>query len=150
MSDIKWTYKFFDELSTNELYAIMKIRSTVFVVEQNCPYLDADDKDQPACHLCGWKDDTLVAYARLLPPGLAFEEASIGRVLTHPTYRKNGAGRELMQKAIERTLAQYKVNKIRIGAQLYLQQFYTSLGFVQASPQYLEDDIPHIEMLLTK
>lgn len=149
MSELKWTYKFFDELDIKHLYAIMKARGTVFVVEQNCPYLDADDKDQEAFHLCGWKDEILVAYARILPPGKAFKDASIGRVLISPGYRKNGTGRKLMQIAIEKTLTQYPVN-IRIGAQLYLQQFYASLGFKKASEQYLEDGIPHIEMLLTK
>lgn len=149
MNEIKWIYKPFGELDTKELYKILQLRSEVFVVEQNCLYLDADDKDQDACHLCGWKDNTLVAYARILPPGLAFDEASIGRVLTKPDYRKYGAGRELMLIAIGKTLAQYQVN-IRIGAQVYLQQFYTSLGFKQVTDQYLEDDIPHIEMLLTK
>lgn len=149
MKEIKWIFKPFGELDTKELYRILQLRSAVFVVEQNCPYLDADDKDQDAYHLCGWKDDILVAYARILPPGLAFDEASIGRVLTNPAYRKYGAGRKLMQVAIEKTLAQYQVG-IRIGAQLYLQQFYTSLGFKQVTDQYLEDNIPHIEMLLTK
>lgn len=150
MNEIKWIYKPFAELDIHELYSILQVRSAVFVVEQNCPYLDADNRDMDAHHLCGWKDDMLVAYARILPPGLAFVEASIGRVLTNPAYRRSGAGRELMQIAIERAFSQYDVTVIRIGAQLYLQQFYTSLGFQKVSDQYLEDDIPHIEMLLTK
>lgn len=150
MSEITWIYKPFAELDIQELYSILQVRSAVFVVEQNCPYLDADGKDKEAHHLCGWKDEALVAYARILPPGLAFAEASIGRVLTHPAYRRYGAGRELMEIAIGRALVQYDVTVIRIGAQLYLQQFYTSLGFQKVSDEYLEDDIPHIEMLLSK
>jgi len=150
MNEIKWIYKPFDELDTKELYRILQVRSAVFVVEQNCPYLDPDDKDLDAYHLCGWEHDIPVAYARILSPGLAFEEASIGRVLTNPALRKRGTGRKLMEIAIEKTFDQYTVNRIRIGAQLYLEQFYNSLGFKQASGQYLEDDIPHIEMLLTK
>jgi len=150
MSDLLWINKHFTELNIKELYAIMKARSGVFVVEQNCPYNDADDKDQEAYHLCGLNTNDIAAYARILPPGLAFKEASIGRVLTVPAYRKQGAGKELMQVAIEETFKQYKVKDIRIGAQLYLHQFYVSLGFKQVSDQYLEDNIPHIEMLLSK
>jgi ElaA protein len=150
MNKVKWIYKYFTELDLNELYAIMHVRNEVFVVEQNCAYLDADYKDQEAYHLCGWKEHILVAYARILPPGVAFNEASIGRVLTKPTYRRYGGGRHLMNVAIEKTFEQYKVNEIRIGAQIYLQQFYTSLGFKENGEPYLEDGIPHIEMLLTK
>ena len=150
MSELTWTYKNFNELTPQELYNILKLRSEVFVVEQNCVYLDTDNKDQQSFHLCGWKENDLVAYARILPPGLAFEEASIGRVVTNPLYRKTGAGRILMDHAIERTLSQFNVSEIKIGAQLYLLNFYTSLGFRISGPEYLEDDIPHIEMTLRK
>lgn len=150
MSELTWTYKNFNELTPQELYDILKLRSEVFVVEQNCVYLDTDNKDQQSFHLCGWKENDLVAYARILPPGLAFEEASIGRVVTNPLYRKTGAGRILMDHAIERTLSQFNVSEIKIGAQLYLLNFYTSLGFRISGPEYLEDDIPHIEMTLRK
>lgn len=150
MNELKWTYKKFEALDARELYAILKLRSTVFVVEQDCVYLDTDDKDQSSFHLCGWDGNSLAAYARILPPGLAFEEASIGRVVTDPVYRKMGAGKELMHNAIGKTLSQFGVSTIRIGAQCYLLKFYTTLGFKTASQQYLEDGIPHIEMLLTK
>lgn len=150
MKSLKWTYTNFNSLDTGDLYAIMRLRGAVFVVEQNCPYLDADDNDQEAYHLCGWEDKILVAYARILPPGQVFPEASIGRVVTDPAYRKYGLGRTLMEKAIEKTLAQFSVHEIRIGAQLYLEGFYSSLGFKQTSDQYLEDGIPHIEMILHK
>lgn len=147
---MNWVYKSFNELSPQELYAILKLRSEVFVVEQNCVYLDTDNKDQLSFHLSGWIGNELVAYARILPPGLAFQEASIGRVVTNPQYRKTGAGRELMQQAIEKTLKQFDVSAIKIGAQLYLLNFYTSLGFQISGPEYMEDGIPHIEMIRLK
>ena len=150
MTQLTWKYKTFNDLTPQELYSILKLRSEVFVVEQNCVYLDTDNKDQLSFHLCGWNENDLIAYARILPPGLAFEEASIGRVVTNPLYRKTGAGRQLMEHAIEKTLTQFKVNEIKIGAQLYLLSFYSSLGFKQSGPQYIEDGIPHIKMSLSK
>jgi ElaA protein len=150
MQSLNWTYKHFSSLTTQELYTILSLRSEVFVVEQNCVYLDADNKDLDAWHLCGWENDTLFAYVRILAPGVSYEEASIGRVLTNPVFRKNGYGIELMKLAIEKTLQQYGVQKIKIGAQLYLLNFYSNLGFIQTSEVYMEDGIPHIEMLLEK
>lgn len=150
MRSLNWTYKHFTALTTQELYTILSLRSEVFVVEQNCVYLDTDKKDLNAWHLCGWHEDVLVAYVRILAPGVSYEEASIGRVLTNPAFRKNGYGVELMQIAIEKTLQQFNVQKIKIGAQLYLLNFYSNLGFTQTSEMYMEDGIPHIEMLLEK
>ncbi|MEP6712525.1 MAG: GNAT family N-acetyltransferase [Ferruginibacter sp.] len=150
MSQLTWDFKKFEELSADALYKILKLRSEIFVVEQNCVYLDMDDKDQQSFHLCGWIDEKLLAYARILPPGIAFTEPSIGRVSTHPSFRKNGAGKLLMRQAIEKTYAQFLSNSIKIGAQLYLQAFYANLGFTQTSEPYLEDGIPHIEMLHSK
>jgi ElaA protein len=150
MHSLNWTYKHFASLTTQELYTILSLRSEVFVVEQNCVYLDTDNKDLDAWHLCGWENDTLVAYVRILEPGVSYEEASIGRVLTNPTFRKNGYGIELMKLAIEKTMNQFDVSTIKIGAQLYLLDFYSSLGFLQTSEMYLEDGIPHIEMLYKK
>lgn len=147
---LNWTYKKFNELSVDELYLIMQLRNEVFVLEQNCPYQDADNKDQQSFHLAGWEDKKLVAYVRIIPPGICYTEPSIGRVVTSPAYRRTGAGRELMNKAIEKTLTQFNTNAIKIGAQLYLKKFYESLGFIQSSEEYLEDNIPHIEMLLKK
>ena len=97
----------------------------------------------------GMIENKLVAYVRILPPGLSFEEASIGRVLTNPDFRGNGHGIELMKLAIKKTLEQYHVNSIRIGAQCYLNKFYQDLGFVNSGEEFLEDGIPHIEMLLS-
>ena len=150
MQSLNWTYKHFTSLNTKELYTILSLRSEVFVVEQNCVYLDTDQKDLDAWHLCGWQDDVLVAYVRILAPGVSYEEASIGRVLTNPAFRKNGYGVELMNVAIEKTLQQFNVQKIKIGAQLYLLNFYSNLGFIQTSEIYMEDGIPHIEMLFEK
>ncbi|HEX2682409.1 MAG TPA: GNAT family N-acetyltransferase [Ferruginibacter sp.] len=147
---INWTLKAFHELTAAELYAIMQLRNEVFVVEQNCVYQDADGKDQASLHFCGWVGDELVAYTRIIPPGISYAEASIGRVVTSTTYRKTGAGRKLMEESIKQTLERFKVNSIKIGAQVYLTRFYESLGFKQSSGEYMEDGIPHIEMILNK
>lgn len=144
---IIWKCKPFNELSVEELYDILRLRNEVFVVEQNCVFQDADNKDQHCYHLCGWKNNTLIAYVRLVPPGISYEEPSIGRVVTSPLARRTGAGRLLMQKAIEECFKIFGEQNIRIGAQLYLKEFYESLRFHQVSEVYLEDNIPHIEML---
>lgn len=145
-----WVFKKFEALSSAELYAIMQLRNEVFVVEQTCVYQDADGKDPQCWHLAGWDGTNLVAYTRIIPPGIAFKEASIGRVVTSPLYRRIGAGRELMEVSISKTFQQFNSTEIRIGAQLYLTRFYQSLGFRQTSAEYLEDGIPHIEMILNK
>lgn len=148
---IKWTINKFDDLSAKVLYAIMQLRSEVFVVEQNCVYQDADNKDQASYHLCGWLNNELVAYCRILPKGLAYDDyASIGRVVSSPKYRNTGFGKLLIAKAIELTNNLYPNTKIKIGAQLYLKKFYQSFDFEQHGEGYLEDGIPHIPMLLKK
>lgn len=144
---MKWTLVKFDDLSALELYKIMQLRNEVFVVEQNCVYQDADDKDQKGFHFMGWDDETLIAYTRILPPGLSYTEPSIGRVVTAPSARKNGIGRELMIRSIAAVKKLYGELPIKIGAQVYLQKFYTSLGFLQTSAIYMEDNIEHIEMV---
>ena len=148
--ELKWVYKKFDELTSAELYAIMRLRNEVFVVEQNCVYLDADDKDQPSFHLAGWESESLIAYCRIIPPGVSYSVCSIGRVVSSPKFRKTGAGRKLMNLAINMAFDQFNSNIIKIGAQVYLKEFYTSLGFIRCSDEYLEDSIPHIEMQLQK
>lgn len=150
MKNPVWICKKFDELTVIELYKIMKLRSEVFVVEQNCIYLDADDKDLHGYHLFTCIDKVIVAYARLLPPKISYNEASIGRVLTSPSYRKNGFGILLMHEAIKQTLNIFNSTSIKIGAQLYLQNFYEGVGFVRTSSPYDEDGIMHIEMELKK
>ncbi len=146
---LTWNFNSFDQLTVRELYAILRLRNEVFVVEQNCVYQDADNIDKISFHLTGWDDGTLAAYCRLIPPGVSFSDASIGRVVTSPSYRKTGAGRELMKLGIGFTLERFHCNNITISAQLYLQKFYESLGFVKISSPYLEDNIPHIKMQLT-
>ena len=147
---LNWKLKKFDELTALELYSIMQLRNEVFVVEQNCVYQDADDKDGQSMHFCGWDEQKLVAYTRIIPPGVAFAEASIGRVVTSPAYRNTGAGRHLMKESIRLCFSEFKCTSIKIGAQVYLTAFYQSLGFIPGSNKYLEDGIPHIEMILTK
>lgn len=141
-----WTIKPFEKLTNIELYAIMHLRSKVFVVEQNCVYQDLDNKDQKALHLLGEFDGKIVCYARLFKSGDYFENASIGRVVIDPDYRNKHWGYELMQQAIAGILDQFQETKITISAQLYLQQFYENNGFIKTSDVYLEDDIEHIEM----
>jgi len=150
MDNITWTCKKFEELTLDELYEILKLRCEVFIVEQTCPYLDPDNKDKPSWHLCGWDGSKLVAYARLLPPGISYTESSIGRVVSSPSSRGRGAGKELMLEAISRTYSLFADAPIRIGAQLYLEKFYEDLGFKKAGEMYLEDGIPHIEMIHSK
>ena len=145
-----WVLKKFDELSVSELYAIIQLRNEVFVVEQNCVYQDADNKDMLAMHFCGWHDEQLVAYTRIIPKGISYTEASIGRVVTAPAYRGTGIGKMLMEKSIHNTFIEFGCSEIKIGAQVYLTRFYSSLSFLQCSEEYLEDGIPHIEMILRK
>ena len=144
---IEWRLKRFEELNPFELYAILQLRNEVFVVEQNCVFQDADDKDQEAWHLMGFNNHKLVAYTRLLPQGAAYEQASIGRVVTSPSVRREGAGRILMQESIDRIYQLFGKVPIKIGAQFYLKKFYESFGFHQISEIYLEDGIEHIYML---
>jgi ElaA protein len=141
-----WSCKAFSDLTNEELYKILKLRASVFIVEQNCPYQDCDDKDQSSYHLMGWQDDELVTYTRLLPPGLAYKEPSIGRVVTSSAVRGTGIGRELMTKSIEKLYELFGKGPITIGAQLYLKKFYESFGFKQLGDVYLEDGIEHIKM----
>jgi len=140
--------KAFNELTVHQLYEILKLRSAIFVLEQQCLYQDMDDKDKHCHHLMIFEDNQLAAYTRLVPGGISFSEISIGRVITNPTYRGKGLGRKLMQQSIEACYDLFGKQPIRIGAQLYLKDFYSSLGFIQQGEMYLEDDIPHIEMLL--
>jgi ElaA protein len=141
---MQWHDKAFAELTVHELYAITALRERVFVVEQNCPYLDADGLDQRSRHLWGAEGaDAIRAYCRIVPAGDKFAEISIGRVITAPEARGTGLGRELMRRGIAACGSQ----PIRIGAQAHLERFYNELGFVRASDVYDEDGIPHIEML---
>ncbi len=149
---INWLLKKFDDLSLHELYAILQLRNEVFTVEQNCVYPDLDNKDQAAYHVMGWNNDKadsyrLIAYARIIPPGAAHPEPSIGRVVTSPSVRGKGIGRQLMEHSMEHLYNIYGKTPVKIGAQLYLKKFYTRLGFLQAGDVYLEDGIEHIKMV---
>ncbi len=142
-----WTLKPFDSLTLQELYAILRLRTDVFVVEQNCVFQDMDNRDQYCYHLMYWKDELLIAYTRLVPPGIFYKEPSIGRVVTSSAVRGNGIGKILMEKSIEKVIQLYGKTPIKLGAQLYLKKFYESLGFMQTSDIYDEDGIDHIEMI---
>ena len=144
--ELEWEIKSFETLSVQELYSILKLRSEIFVVEQNCVYLDLDGKDPLGLHLFGRFDGKIVAYCRLFRPGISFDNASIGRVVVDANYRDRKWGQELMQEAIASIKTHFGESKITIGAQLYLKKFYENQGFVQTSEMYLEDDIPHIKM----
>lgn len=144
--ELKWKIKPFEALTVNELYDLLKLRSQIFVVEQNCVYLDIDGKDKVALHLIGVYNDKIVAYARLFDSGISFDNASIGRVVVDADYRDRKWGHNLMLEAIAGIKSSFDKDKITIGAQLYLKKFYENHGFVQTSEMYLEDDIPHIEM----
>lgn len=144
----KFILKPFELLSSNELYSIIHLRNEVFVVEQQCVFQDADNRDQDSIHLMCWQGEKLMAYCRLLPPGLAYSEMSIGRVVSAPYARKSGAGKAIIEKAISYCYEQFGKGPIRIGAQLYLLKFYGLFGFKEEGAIYLEDGIEHIEMVL--
>lgn len=151
MSKYKFRVKKFNELSINELYEIVKSRSEVFVCEQQvtCEN-DFDDRDKECIHLFAVDNkegkENIVAYCRLLPPGLAYEEASIGRVLVMKEYRKQGIGEEMMREAIDVIKENFKADKITLSAQSYIKKMYESVGFKQVSEEYEEAEIPHVKM----
>lgn len=148
---IEWKLKRFEQLTNIELYQLLKLRVDVFVVEQNCPYPELDNKDQKpeVRHLLGYDGKTLVAGARLLPKGTTFEQVSIGRVATLHSRRGEGLGHLLINTAIKECQQLWPNEEIRIGAQFHLQEYYARHGFITCSEEYLEDDIPHINMKLS-
>jgi ElaA protein len=147
--NLTWYYKPFKDLTNIELYQILQLRNEIFIVEQNCPFQDLDNKDFKCFHLMGFDTETqkVMAYTRIVPAGISYEEASIGRVVTSPLARGGGVGRTLMQKSIELLEEIYGGVAIKIGAQLYLKKFYESFGFEQVEDIYLEDGIEHILMV---
>ena len=144
-----WTCKKFVDLTPDELYAILRLRSEVCVVEQNCVFLDMDNKDFDCHHLMGWKEKQLLGYSRILRAGISYVESSIGRIVTSPAARGMGIGRELLSESIQALYRLHGKRDIRIGAQYYLKDFYETYGFVQTGEIYSEDGIDHVEMLLT-
>lgn len=141
------TVKAFNDLTASELYDLLRLRSEVFVVEQNCVFLDQDEKDQYCYHLSLFSDGRLAAYSRLVPAGVSYAEASIGRVVTSPLFRGTGLGRVLMEQSIQYCEELFGKGDIRIGAQTYALPFYNSLGFVAEGDVYDEDGIEHVEMV---
>ncbi|TRZ37925.1 GNAT family N-acetyltransferase [Niallia circulans] len=145
---MNWKIKAFNELTASDVYTILQERTAVFVVEQNCPYLEVDGKDIESFHLIAEKDGEIAAYARVLPAGISYEEASIGRVLVKKDFRGQGLAYDLLNNAIAFIRDELKEPAIKISAQSHLEKFYASFGFQVTSSEYLEDDIPHIDMLL--
>jgi len=143
---LEWQTLAFTELTGEELYAALRLRQQVFVVEQNCAYLDLDNLDQHAAHMLGRGDGRLLAYQRCLAPDLSYPESSLGRIVVCPALRGQQWGRELVQRGIEHNLLQWPGSGIRINAQAHLQNFYAALGFIAQGSEYLEDNILHRQM----
>lgn len=148
VTSIRWVTKAFRELSIDELYAVLRLRSEVFVVEQNCVFLDMDNNDQVAYHVMGWVDNELAATSRLYNVGQSYpEHNSIGRIVTSPKFRGNGIGRQLVSYSVDQCEKLNGKGSIKIGAQQYLMKFYSSFGFVSQEDFYVEDGIPHVHMI---
>ena len=145
---IKFVWKSFDELSINELYAVLHLRQEVFIVEQDCPYLDADNSDQKAFHLLCYKDNKLIAYLRAFEPGVKYEGSSMGRIVTKKNSRGLGIGKEITTEGVKFLKKEYPNFEIVISAQHRLKHFYIDLGFTPRGEVYLEDDIDHIQMYI--
>jgi ElaA protein len=143
---IKHSIKTFEQLNTRELYQLIQLREKVFIVEQECYYLDADGKDDDSWHLMLHQDDELIAYLRILPPGISYQTPSIGRVVVDEKHRKKGYGIDIMKIAMDFLDEKYDMD-ITISAQMYLNKFYSNLGFENVGEEYLEDGIPHIKMI---
>lgn len=145
-----WIFSEFDDLTTAELYEMLKLRVDVFVVEQNCPYPELDGLDQKSIHLAFRENGKLLAYARLVPGELKYGVPSIGRVIVCPDARGRGLARELINKSIDFIFNEWQPEQIRLQGQLYLKEFYQSFGFDPISDVYDEDGIPHLDMKLEK
>lgn len=144
---MNYKIKRFNELNIEELYKILELRSKVFVVEQECPYQDCDGKDKNSYHLFCEENDKVIAVLRIIDKGISYKEVSIGRVSVDMDYRGKGYAGEMMTKAIDFIKEELKETEIKIQAQAYLINFYKSFGFQEVSEIYLEDDIPHVDML---
>ena len=147
MSKLKWQCLAFHSLTPTQLYSILQLRSEVFVVEQACIYQDLDGLDQDAMHLLGYLDKQLVSYARLVPPGIKYDEPAIGRIASDPSVRRRGYGRAVVSRALEICQDIWPAEGIRISAQQRLENFYKEFGFRTVSAPYLEDGLPHVEMI---
>lgn len=147
---MNWKIKRFEELKLKEMYEILALRNEIFIVEQECPYQDCDGKDEKSYHLFAEEDGEIVAYLRIIEKGVSYDEISIGRVTVKKSYRGKGISREMLSKAIEFIEKDLKETEIKIQAQAYLLNFYKSFGFKEVSEEYLEDNIPHIDMVYKK
>jgi len=150
-NEVNWQWSRFNELSVDDLYAIVRLREAVFIIEQNCPYPDADGRDPNAWHLLGWRKHeggrTLVAYSRVFEPGVRYTEASVGRIVTAPEVRGTGLGKILMAEALRRMEEMMPGQVVKIAAQRRLEKFYVGFGFRPVSAPYEEDGILHIDMI---
>lgn len=144
---MEWKCFSYRELDRDKLYEILSLRQKVFIIEQNCNYLDADGLDAKSEHFCGYQNGELVAYLRIVHPGIVYKEVAIGRVLTAKEVRGTGAGKELMVKAMDAVEERFGTRIIRLSAQSYLKKFYEDLGYIPTGKEYFEDNIPHMEML---
>ena len=144
---MEYKIKAFEELNTRELYSILRLRSEIFVVEQNCVYQDLDNKDLSGYHLMAIDNNEIVAYLRVLPKGVSYKEISIGRFVVRKDYRRKNLGLALLNKALRFIEEDLKEKEVRISAQVYVKELYKKAGFIEDSEEYLEDDIPHVEML---
>ncbi len=150
MNDIQWNIKTFQELESDQLYDLLKLRVEVFVVEQQCTYRELDEYDRhpETRHISGRSEGgELIAYARILPPGLCHPEVNLGRFVVKADFRKQGIGHQLLQKALQEIGGWWPVMPIRMAAQSHLHRFYAQYGFIQVSDGYLEDGIPHVDMV---
>lgn len=147
MSNIIWKIKSFDEFTVPELYAVLKARIDVFVIEQNCPYPDLDNYDQRGIHIWAEENGQILAYCRVFDKGIKYDETSLGRVLTTAQGRGKNLGRQLIRYAVEIIENRFHTSEIKISAQDYLLRFYSEFGFTDTGKKYLEDDIPHTEMI---
>ena len=147
---MKFKVKKFSKLSVDELYDLLHLRQQIFVVEQNCIYLDADGIDKDCLHLFGIVDKKIAGYARIIPAGFTYPTPSIGRVVVDEKYRGNKYAYKLMQQAIKVAIHKFEAKKITISAQLYLKEFYEKIGFKVAGKVYLDCDLPHLKMVLNK
>lgn len=145
----EWRILDFQELSNEQLYGILKFRQSVFIMEQECAYLDLDDKDQASAHVLCLQDTELKAYQRCLPPGVSYPESSLGRIAVDPDLRGRQLGKKLVQKGIDYNLEHWPGKDICISAQAHLQDYYTTLGFCSEGLEYMEDNIPHRKMRLS-
>lgn len=147
---MQWFCKKFDELTIDEFHQILKLRIDVFVVEQNCPYYELDGKDKKTLHVFAVAEehpDRIIAYTRIFKPNDYYKEAAFGRVVVHQDFRKQKLGYTLIEKTLEAIQQEFNTAIVKISAQTYLKKFYESFDFKQVSEEYLEDDIPHIDML---